>query len=104
MPRRGSVGGVTAEHPCNSGDPREFRSREERPIVATLQEVAEGGTGVSVGEVDESTARGNLDRLARRFLGMSGEDFLRLRTQGSFGPAEQQPGFTRVLAVATLLD
>lgn len=72
--------------------------------MGTLQEVAEGSTGVSVGEVDESAARSNLDRLARRHLGMSGEDFLRLRREGSFGPAEKQPGFARVLAVAMLLD
>ncbi len=60
----------------------EFRGAgEERPIVATLREAAEGDTGVSVGEVDESAARSNLDHLARRFLGMSGEDFLRLRRE-----------------------
>lgn len=57
-----------------------------------------------MGEVDELTARSNLDRLARRFLDMSGEDFLRLRRQGSLDPAERHPGFTRVLAVANLID
>lgn len=57
-----------------------------------------------MGEVELSAVRANLDSLARRFLGMSGEEFLSLRSQGSFEDAEQQPGFTRVLAVATLLD
>lgn len=72
--------------------------------MTTLREVAEGNTGVSVGDVNESAARANLDSLARRFLGMTGEEFLSLRKQGSFGEVEDQPGFTRVLAVATLLD
>lgn len=72
--------------------------------MSTLGEVVEGNTGVSVGDVDESAVRTNLDRLARRFLGMSGEEFLTLHKQGSLGEAEEQPGFTRVFAVATLLD
>ncbi|MCA1672926.1 MAG: hypothetical protein LC799_12270 [Actinobacteria bacterium] len=72
--------------------------------MRTLREVVEGDTEVSVGEVDESAVRANLDSLARRFLGMTGEQFLSLRRQGSFGEVEHQAGFSRVLAVATLLD
>lgn len=73
-------------------------------MTRSLPEVVEDNTGVSVGDVDESAVRANLDRLARRFLGMSGEEFLSLYRQGSFGETGEQPGFTRVLAVATLLD
>lgn len=72
--------------------------------MSALHEAAERSTGVSVGEVDEAVARRNLDRLARRFLGMSGADFLTRRKLGSLDDAEHRPGFTRVLAVATLLD
>ncbi len=61
-------------------------------------------TGVTVGEVEERAALGNLDALARRFLSISGPEFLRLRAEGSLNAVEQKPGFTRVLAVATLLD
>ena len=83
---------------------REFRGVEGSTKMATLLDVGEESTGVSVGTVDEAAVRANLDRLARRFLGMSGDDFLSLRKQGSLDDAEHRPGFTRVLAVATLLD
>lgn len=72
--------------------------------MRTLPEVVEDDAEVSVGEVDQTAARANLDSLARRFLGMSGEEFLSLHKQGTFGEVEEQPGFTRVLAVATLID
>lgn len=61
-------------------------------------------TGVAVGEVEERVALENLDRLARRFLSISGSEFLRRRAEGALSSVEHEPGFTRVLAVATLLD
>lgn len=70
----------------------------------SLDAMAEVNTGVTVGEVDEVAARANLDSLARRFLGISGEEFLRRRSAGTFGDLDRHPGFTRVMAVATLLD
>ncbi|MGH4014813.1 MAG: hypothetical protein ACRDSL_12995 [Pseudonocardiaceae bacterium] len=73
-------------------------------MTTLSDEVVEGNTGVSVGDVDESAVRANLDRLARRFLGLTGEEFLSLRKRDAFGEAEDKPGFSRVLAVATLLD
>lgn len=72
--------------------------------MRTLTDVAASNTGVSVHDVDQREVRANLDRLARRFLGVTGDQFLKLRQQGSFGTVEERPGFTRVLAVATLLD
>lgn len=72
--------------------------------MRALPEVVEDDTEVSVGDVDQTAARANLDSLARRFLGMSGEEFLNRRQQEAFGEIEEQPGFSRVLAVATLID
>jgi hypothetical protein len=59
---------------------------------------------VTTGEVNEAQARKNLDRLARTFLGISGADFMRRRAAGELGALRHRPGFTRVMAVATLLD
>jgi hypothetical protein len=70
----------------------------------SLDAMAEINTGVTVGEVDEAAALANLDSLARRFLGISGEEFLRRREDGSLGELEYRSGFTHVMAVATLLD
>lgn len=70
----------------------------------SLDAMAEVHTGVTVGEVDTVAARSNLDDLAQRFLGVSGEEFLRCRAAGDFGDLDRHPGFTRVKAVATLLD
>jgi len=70
----------------------------------TLDAAAESQTGVAVGEVEESVALDNLDMLARQFLSMSGSEFLRRRAEGTLEGLERWPGFTRVLAVATLLD
>ncbi|MGQ0779102.1 MAG: hypothetical protein ACT4NY_32590 [Pseudonocardiales bacterium] len=72
--------------------------------MRTPPEAIEDDTEVSVGEVDQTAARANLDSLARRFLDMSGEEFLSLRERKAFGEVQEQPGFTRVLAVATLID
>jgi hypothetical protein len=69
-----------------------------------IDATAEVRTGVSVGEVDENAARANLDALAKRFLSMDGEEFLRRRRDDALQGLEHRPGFTRVLAVATLLD
>lgn len=70
----------------------------------SLDTAAEINTGVAVEEVNEDAALDNLDKLARRFLSMSGQEFLRLRAEGNLDSVEHDPGFTRVLAVATLLD
>ncbi|MGH3612599.1 MAG: hypothetical protein ACRDRK_08375 [Pseudonocardia sp.] len=70
----------------------------------TLDAAAELRTGVSVSEVDEVAARDNLDMLAKRFLSLSGDEFLRRRRAGALDDVEHRPGYTRVLAVATLLD
>lgn len=77
---------------------------EEGADTMTLDAAAESQTGVAVGEVEESVALDNLDMLARRFLSMSGSEFLRRRAEGTLEDLERWPGFTRVLAVATLLD
>jgi hypothetical protein len=70
----------------------------------SLDAIAEQKTGVTVGEVDEATARRNLDNLAQRFLLMSGQDFMQRVREGRLDDIEGCPGFSRVLAVATLLD
>jgi hypothetical protein len=70
----------------------------------SLDALAEVNTGVTVGEVDEAAALANLDMLARRFLGITGAEFLRRRAEGSLGDLERQVGFGRVMSVATLLD
>lgn len=59
---------------------------------------------VSVEETDPEAVRRNLDTLARRFLRMSGEEFLERRANGSLDEIEDSAAVSRVLSVATLLD
>lgn len=59
---------------------------------------------VSVAEADSEAVRRNLDALARRFLKMSGEEFLTRRRDGSLDDLEDSAAVSRVLSVATLLD
>ena len=78
--------------------------REEAAPMTSLDAAAETQTGVTVGDVDVAVARANLDKLAKRFLSISGAEFLKRRKNRELGEVERLPGFTRVLAVATLLD
>lgn len=59
---------------------------------------------VPVEEVNLDVARQNLDRLAQRFLGLSGSEFLARRDGGQLDELRGKPGFSRVDAVASLMD
>jgi hypothetical protein len=67
-------------------------------------EVVQDLSDVPVEEVDLDVARQNLDRLARRFLGLSGSEFLTKRDGGQLDDFRSKPGFSRVDAIASLMD
>jgi len=61
--------------------------------------------GVSVQTVDDRDAlMRNVDALARRFLKMSGREFLLRKQHGALDQLGDSAAVTRVLSVATLLD
>ncbi len=60
--------------------------------------------GVSVEEVDREEVARNVDVLSRRFLKLSGREFLACRREGALGETEDTAAVSRVLSVATLLD
>ena len=66
--------------------------------------VAECNTGVSVEDADELEVRRTVDNLARRYLGMTGDDFLALRAAGRADELGDSPATLRVLSAASLLD
>lgn len=68
------------------------------------QTAAPAHDGVSVEDVDRPAVERNVDALARRFLGMTGEIFLLRRERGEFQEAEDSPALCRVLSAAALLD
>ncbi|RZU32699.1 hypothetical protein [Blastococcus saxobsidens] len=60
--------------------------------------------GVSVKEVDREAVMRNVDRLARRFLKISGAEFLRRKQHGELDSFGDSAKLQRVLSAATLLD
>lgn len=70
----------------------------------TLGYAAECHTGVSVEDADELMVRQTVDDLARRYLSMTGDDFLALRAAGRVEELGDSPATLRVLSAASLLD
>lgn len=68
------------------------------------QMAARAGGDVSVEEVDRAEVEENVDKLARRFLNMSGSEFLQLRENGGVDDLGDSAAVARVLSAATLLD
>jgi hypothetical protein len=68
------------------------------------QVAARAGGDVSVEEVDRAQVERNVDMLARRFLKMSGEEFLLCRKNGEVEGLGDSAAVARVLSAATLLD
>lgn len=60
--------------------------------------------GVSVESVDRVAAERNVDMLARRFLKISGAEFLRRKKRGELEALGDSAKLQRVLSAATLLD
>jgi hypothetical protein len=60
--------------------------------------------GVSVEPVDRDALLRNVDALARRFLKMSGREFLLRKQHQALDQLGDSAAVTRVLSVATLLD
>lgn len=60
--------------------------------------------GVSAEDVDRREVERNLDTLARRYLSMSGEEFLNRRQRGELEALGDSASLHRVLSAATLLD
>lgn len=68
------------------------------------QIAARAGGDVSVEEVDRVEVEQNVDKLARRFLKMSGHDFLLCRKNGKVDALGDSAAVARVLSAASLLD
>jgi hypothetical protein len=68
------------------------------------QTAARAGGDVSVEEIDHAEVKRNIDILARRFLGMTGDEFLACRADGRIEELGDSAAVARVLSVATLLD
>ncbi len=59
---------------------------------------------VSIEDVDREAVLRNVDMLARRFLHMSGPEFLQCKERGALDELGDTPGVVRVLSAASLLD
>lgn len=62
----------------------------------------EAESQIDVRELDESGAREVLDRQARRYLGMSGEDFISAWDAGRFRDDSDRPEVVRVAMLLPL--
>ena len=60
--------------------------------------------GVTVEDIDRHEVERNVDLLARRYLRMSGEDFMQRKQRGELEGMGDSAGLHRVLSAATLLD